>query len=149
MEKFKIEIFNQEKTGRPFPWFRSLKESETRILRQHLARAIGLPNDVSLLKLTQSIANMSVGYSDLNAEDEKFQLETTIQRLGVIPAEMLYVNWYRYDDIDEMRFKDVAEYFDYLWYPGPDDIDLFDATYSWVLSISHDGYVSGVRLKVP
>jgi hypothetical protein len=39
-----------------------------------------------------------------------------------------------------MRF--VAHYFSDLWYPGADDIDLFDASVSWVVAIRHDGAVS-------
>lgn len=40
-----------------------------------------------------------------------------------------------------MRFKDLTEHFDYIWYPGPDDIEIFDDSLSWILSVDHGGYL--------
>jgi hypothetical protein len=33
-----------------------------------------------------------------------------------------------------------------LWYPGPDDIDILDASLSWILAVGHDGEVKLVQL---
>jgi len=67
--------------------------------------------------------------------------------LGISAEKKVYVNWYRYDNVDEIQFVDLTKYFDDIWYPGLDDIDIFDATFSWILSISHDGAVRSARLK--
>ena len=144
MEHFKLEIFQNEKPGSSFPWFRSLSADEMWIIRQQLATASKLPGNVTSLTLTKRIAELSSRCSDLNAEDEHFRLETVFQRLKINQPQMIYVNWYRYDKVDEMRFAEVADCFDYIWYPGSDDIDFFDATLSWVVSIDHAGYVSAV-----
>ena len=61
--------------------------------------------------------------------------------LGLEPREEVYVNWDDFATIHRVRFADLAENFDYLWYPGPDDVDIFDESLSWVLSVDHGGYI--------
>ena len=146
MESFKIKHFEKENPGLSFPWFRTLKEVETLTIRQHLAGVLSLPTDVTPLVLTQCIADRSVTHLGFNAEADDFNIEVLLHRLEITPASTIYINWYRFDRIDEMRFEDITRYFDYLWYPGPDDIDFFDFTASWVLSIDHDGRVSSVHV---
>lgn len=106
-----------------------------------------MPTDVTPFVLTHCIANRSVTHVNLSAEANDFNLEVLLHRFEIAPASTIYINWYRFDQVDEMRFEDVTRYFDYLWYPGPDDIALFDFTVSWVLSIDHDGRVSSVHVK--
>ena len=38
-------------------------------------------------------------------------------------------------------FKDVADFFDYIWYPSADDIILFDESYKVCFMVRHDGAV--------
>jgi hypothetical protein len=54
-------------------------------------------------------------------------------------SEKIYLNWYRFDRIDEMYVMDVAQYFSDLWYPGADDIDVFDFDLNWIISVTHYG----------
>lgn len=46
------------------------------------------------------------------------------------PQTNVYINWYRYDQVDEMAFVDLDKCFADIWYPGPDDIDIFDSEFS-------------------
>jgi hypothetical protein len=50
---------------------------------------------------------------------------------------MVFINWYRFDDIDEMRLPDLAEHFADVWLPMAEDPDIFDSTFTWMLSIAH------------
>jgi hypothetical protein len=50
------------------------------------------------------------------------------------------------DFIDAMALNDLVRYFADLWYPGPDDIDILDASLSWILAVGHDGEVKLVQL---
>jgi len=99
------------------------------------------------LVLTNRLLELSVPYKGINAENEHFDLAAVAKDLGISAEKKVYVNWYRYDNVDEIQFVDLTKYFDDIWYPGPDDIDIFDATFSWILSISHDGAVRSARLK--
>lgn len=53
-----------------------------------------------------------------------------------------YINWRGFEDIDRLETKALAKYFDDIWYPGPDEIDIWDASYEWIMSIDADG---GIR----
>ena len=39
----------------------------------------------------------------------------------------------------------VVRWFDDLWYPAADDLEIFDASCSWLVSVAHDGAVGVVR----
>lgn len=72
-----------------------------------------------------------------------------LSALGLNPRRLIYLNWNQFDDIDEMHLPDVSEFFEFLWYPGADDPDLFDESVTWILSISHDGDNKLAILQVP
>ena len=63
------------------------------------------------------------------------------------PAATVYINWRHFESLDEMAFVALAKYFDDIWYAGADDIDIFDDTLSWVLSVRHDGEVRALKLR--
>jgi len=62
-----------------------------------------------------------------------------------MPLPELFVNWGRFEEVDAFQTVDVARYFSDFWFPVTDDIDLFDASVNWVVSIRHDGVVSFIR----
>jgi hypothetical protein len=74
-------------------------------------------------------------------------LQSTITRVGITPQQTVYIHWYYDDKIDEFYFADLAQYFDDIWYPGPDDIEIFDATLSWIVVVPHYGDVQWCRLE--
>ncbi len=64
-----------------------------------------------------------------------------VHSLDLEPQEEVYINWDDFTTIVRMRFKDLTEHFHYVWYPGPDDIEIFDDSLSWILSVDHGGYL--------
>ena len=77
----------------------------------------------------------------LNAGDENFDLENVTQTAGISVHDKVFVNWYHFDKIDTLAFKDLAVFLGYIWYPSSDDIDIFDSSFSWIVSITHQGEV--------
>jgi hypothetical protein len=142
MEARNIQGFKQEYPGMQFPNYRSLTTDESINIRKRLKWLAGLPENVDDLTLSKRIASLSINCVSENADDNGFDLIATLKRLNVTPTDQVFVNFYRFDDIDEMLISDVSRYFRFIWYPQSDDIDLFDHTLTWVLSISHDGVVS-------
>jgi hypothetical protein len=55
--------------------------------------------------------------------------------------DTVLINWYRFDDVDEVRTKDLATFFSDFWYASSDDIDIFDPDVTCILSVRHDGTV--------
>jgi hypothetical protein len=56
------------------------------------------------------------------------------------------LNWDPLQEIDRMLRSDAARRFEDLWYPGADDLLLFDESLEWVLIIMHFGEVRCAQL---
>ena len=143
MEAFKIALFKQEHAG-PFPAYRSLPPAEGRALQACLARQFGLTASGTAGEFERALASRQTYHQEANAEQD-FALLLTLTALSIAPLPELFINWARFEEVDAFQTADVARYFNDLWYPIADDIDLFDASFSWLVSIRHDGVVSVIR----
>lgn len=81
-----------------------------------------------------------IPYFNTNNETE-CQLSELFNTLA-FSLSNVFINWYRFDDIDKMSLKDLDQYFYDIWFPATDDIDIFDDTFKWIVSIFHDGIIS-------
>ena len=79
-------------------------------------------------------------------DEEGFNLSDALTRGGVCAAETVYINWNRFDTIDAIALRDLSAFFEFIWYPAVDDIELFDRTCSWMLLIRHYGAVRLLQL---
>jgi hypothetical protein len=55
--------------------------------------------------ILQSIHDRAAVVSGANAEDDEFDLRKVLDELGFVLSEVTYLNWYRFDDIDEIRLR--------------------------------------------
>jgi hypothetical protein len=110
-----------------------------------LAEAVGFPREVDNLALTHHIDSILRPLEGVSAEEVRFDLSETIRSVGIAPLERVYVNWYRYDDIDEIALANLSLYFSAIWYPSSDDIEVFDETCKWIVAVSHYGAVAYAR----
>jgi hypothetical protein len=145
MDEFKIDNLKRSKPGQNFPWFRSLEPQETQKIRQAIRAKSGIETQDSLALVTE-LFGMSTAVEGLNADDEGFDLAAAVSHVRIQPGRHVYVNWYRFDRIDCMSFEDLARYFEDVWYPSSDDIDIFDDTLCWIIFIEHFGAVRLLRL---
>ncbi len=83
------------------------------------------------------------------ARGEGFNLQSAIRELGMESATTVLLNWYRFDRIDRIALVDLSLYFVDIWYPGSDDIEIFDESCSWVLAVSHTGELRLTILDAP
>ena len=146
MERFKIENWERLHLGTPFPAWRSLSEIECYSLRARLLARVGLPNStdsISVLGWFESNAEKCEGF---DAEEKTFDLCTVLSALAVQPKSMVYVNWYRFDDIDAMDAAQLSRHFGDVWYPAVDDVEIFDDSLDWVLMVHHSGSLKLARL---
>jgi hypothetical protein len=141
MENFKVEHFNNDNSEARFPEYRSLLPSEAQVIYHKLVSMFGIDANIEPSKFVITINDNAVYLRDLNANDSGFSLIGVLDHLNIKSTNIVYVNWYQYDEIDEMALSDLNRYFEYIWYPGADDIDIFDSTLYWLLSISHDGNI--------
>ena len=95
--------------------------------------------------MTTAIDGKGVLLEGSRADDKQFQPANLLSNLKIQPRQNVFINWSRYDVIDEIGFSDLNKYFSDIWYPGPDDIDIFDSSFRWILSISPEGYIKLVK----
>jgi hypothetical protein len=139
MDTFKLELFQREH-HRAFPTYRSLPKEEAEQLRAALAEKLGL--DASTLE-TALVAKQAV--DRVSALEKRFDLLDTLARLRIRPQPDLFINWHQFERVDSLKALDLDRYFDDIWFPAADDIDLFDKQADWVVSIRHDGAVFFLR----
>ena len=107
-----------------------------------MIKKLGLPENLSDLKFISSIHKLLIKYDGENVKSQDFNISNLMNKFRITPPDKVYINWYRFDEIDQMEFVDVARYFGDIWYPTSDDIELFDDSLTWILSVSHDGFIS-------
>ncbi|HEU4886920.1 MAG TPA: hypothetical protein VFV49_03465 [Thermoanaerobaculia bacterium] len=138
MDQFKIEHFEGH-YDRPFPGVQRLSAMECRHQLNVLRRRLGVNPDVPVLEV-MTILDARQEVKTVSADAPEFNLAEILPR-GTSPEQYVMLNWYRFDDIDKVQLKVLTASFHDFWYPASDDIDVFDADMSWIVSIRHDGVV--------
>jgi hypothetical protein len=139
MEAFKIENFEREHGPGTFIPYRHLSKEEADHLFRSLKRRLGLPDDSDGLRAVKIVRERSTWLKNANAGSEGFDLGRLFEDLKFDVSDTVYLNWYRFDEIDELRTRDLFNTFGDLWYPSSDDLDIFDSSMDWLLSIEHSG----------
>ncbi len=137
MDSFKIELL--EKDGKEFPFFLHLTDEDDLFnIQQILLENF---NHLTIDELMEKLYTENI-VSDFNASNEtEFRLFELFKFLDIAPVNV-FINWGKFENIDEISFNDFGQYFYDLWFPSSDDIDIFDDTYRWIVSIRHDGIIN-------
>ena len=77
----------------------------------------------------------------MNAENDDFNWNRVFDSIGIAVPHEVYINFGRFESIDVFLFEDFCNYFDDIWYPVVDDMEVFDATLTWLVSVRHYGAV--------
>lgn len=147
MQAFKIKNYEREHGIGTFVPFRHLTGAEASFVRETLRKSLKLTESVSPRDIVQVVYERSIPVNEVNAEKSEFNLLQLLNRLGFGLAEAIYLNWYHYDDIDEIQSGDIITKFSDIWYPASDDLDLIDPKMRWVLSVNHSGTVRALNLN--
>lgn len=83
---------------------------------------------------------------NVNAEDEDFDWNKVFNRIGIPVPNEVFINFERFNSIDVFLFKDFCNYFGDIWYPAADDIEVFDASFNWIVSVKHYGAVHYAKI---
>jgi hypothetical protein len=140
MQEFKRKHFEAAHPGTPYPRVETLSEGEATALRARIAERVKCSADDGLA-LVQSLAARSVLVEGIAADSDDFHLLGTLWRFRVRPQPTVFINWYRFDNVDRIDVEDLSRHFGDIWYPSSDDIDILDDTCDWILSVGHSGDV--------
>jgi hypothetical protein len=139
MDRSKIQLF-ENSTNESFPSYRVLSVFEVSIIKKRLTNKFQLPIDSKGIVLVEAIDMLEHEVKLFTANDN-FNLIKCLNFLGVYDKEEILINWFQFDDIDEIACIDLNNYFYDIWFETADDMDIFDSSLSWILSIRHDGYI--------
>jgi hypothetical protein len=140
LDKHKLDLHIREH-GHLKLTFRTLDDGACWTLRERLASKLSLGTASASVAFTRDVLQLLQVRVAQNAEDPDFDLVTVFERHGIKPRESCYVNFHRFDRICEFLTTQLATYLDDIWYPGPDDIEIFDDTLTWMISVDHDGNI--------
>lgn len=146
MEKFKLDHHIKANGGLRLT-FRTLSDAACWTLRERLASRLGLAGATASVPFLQMILRALESRATQNAQGERFDLMQVFRQFAIVPREKCLVNFYRFDRIYEFPTTQLATYFDDIWYPGPDDIEIFDDDLTWMISVDHDGFIIGGKLS--
>lgn len=141
MNKIKLDHFRTNNPGKEFPEYSSLSSHDTNFIRKTLRKALSIDSRITDLEFTILVDKMQTVVPECNALRDNFDLRDVFNACCIHPHNKVYINWYRYDDIDELDLEDFIKHFDDIWYPHSDDIDIFDSAFSWIVSVSHNGII--------
>ena len=137
MDTFKIDLLKKE-YGINFPDFKHLSKEECLVLADRVLRKFKLSSIDMLVDLLYSQNDVVL---DIDANDGLNLIDTLVANKLELMKEV-YINWVQFDNVDLINLEDLNKYFLDIWYPNSDDIDIFDESLEWILSIRHDGSVS-------
>ena len=129
-----------------YPNLRNLSEAECNDIKNKLIHRVKLEPTIDGLSLTKNLFERSTNVVGIYANSDNFSLQSLLSELKILCPASVYVNWRHYDDIDEISFAGLNDYFDDVWYSGPDEIDIFDATFKWLIFVNGSGYISFLKL---
>ena len=141
MDRHKIDNFKRANPGSAFPRFRQLTEDERDGVKALVSKALRVPILGDVDELLRVIHGSTSIYTDRVPKAGGLPPGAPLARFGVSAGSQILINWHRFDAIDEMSLGDLELYFDDIWYPGADDIEVFDHTCAWFLLVSHDGLI--------
>lgn len=147
MDQKILKAFKAENPDKSFPWYETLSPSNAELVRIRLLSKTRLSKETSPKDFINELYNNFFQWLpiEINANSENFSLEKIMSKLELFPLEDIYINWYRFDHIDKMRFKDVCVYFEDIFCYQFDDVDIFDDTLKWIFCIEHDGRVAWTK----
>jgi hypothetical protein len=144
VDQHKIDNFLKAYPGVAFPTYVHLDATHASAIRGVIAKSIDLP-DADGLAIVDKVRAISVETTGFQPDESAFSVGGLLRELGVKSPEKVYLNWYRFYDIDLISLADLDQFFSDIWYPGSDDLDVFDESAAWIVSIAHYGKVTHFR----
>jgi hypothetical protein len=145
VQDYKLANFKKLNPSEDFPVFRRVGSEESRQLAARLAQRLRLPVPFDPLKLVRRVQSCLTTVPGVSSLSEDFRLSQVLWQFRLPAPECVFVNWYQFDDVDEIRFDELDSHFADVWYPSSDDIEVFDASLTWLIAIAHDGSVGICR----
>lgn len=138
MDTCKIENFKSEYPDRDFPIYQSLDANRCKEVAIKIQKNLMISHEIWSIDFMRFFDSRQEIISKI---EDDFSLEEILIDQGVNLLEEVYINWSRFDYIDVMATNVLSQNFFDIWYPSVDDIEIFDSSCTWFLSVRHDGVI--------
>ncbi|TRL30821.1 hypothetical protein FM996_15270 [Methylosinus sporium] len=126
---------------------KGLSDSESSILRQRLFASLGVDGhkpgkeigELFSRKFKEIATSIPMG-------DDAFLYNAVTDFCGYDPV-VVFINFYEFDAINVISLKQLSRVLNDIWLPGAEDIDIFDATFSWVVQVNHEEILLALRAE--
>lgn len=142
MEAFKLVNFKHEHNTN-MPIVRSIEGSECEAVCRSLFRNWHVNTLEEFFKKEEQ---KFVLLDNINAEDDDLDWNKVFNSIGIPVPNEVFINFERFNNVDVFLFKDFCKYFDDIWYPAADDIEVFDSSFNWIVSVKHYGAVHYAKI---
>ena len=139
MENVKIDNFQKAFPDQEFPPFSHLNIQIATKFKVLLGRKLGIANPADGLELIRKLVATGTAHPEYGVVEDVLSLGQVLASTNLSRPESVYLNWHRFDDIDSLKTVDFEAYFPDIWYPSADDLDVFDDSLKWILTITHNG----------
>jgi len=109
-------------------------------LQTALATRLGIHPHSEPFAVLNEVQRRATHLPGINAENA-LDLYKVIALFGINAGTEVFINWHRFDRIDRIALLDLSNHFSDIWYPGSDDIEIFDESFDWLVAVHHDGDV--------
>jgi len=147
MELFKITHFERDHGPGTFVRFRHLATEESLAVARRIWSSLKLQGEADAQELVTAIWKAAKPVYEIGDAEENFCLDDLLRRLGFSTTGSVFLDWHRFKDVDEVQTEDFCRQFSDVWYPSSDDLGIVDSELRWILTVSHYGLISAIRLQ--
>jgi hypothetical protein len=136
MEAWKIDNF-MKTHEEPFPKYRAATRTEQSRLVELFVKLFGttVPMYEDWLSNLQQL-------TDFNAQADGFDFARALPLSAAGTNSDVAMKWQvNFESTDVIALKDLIDYFDDVWYPGTDDLEVIDLNCKWMIVVDHGGYI--------
>jgi len=145
LEQIKIDNFKKDNPEVDFPNYIELDSHSCAVIRASISEKLGVNKSSTGLELVNAVATRTQTYTSTSCRDSDFNLKRVLSFHELTESESVFINWHRFDEIDQIPLADLTKHFDDIWYSDVDDIDIFNDKLMWILSISHFGKIDVLK----
>jgi len=131
MEQYKLELWEGS-----LPKIDKVDKNHIIELKQKLCNVFFKKDIKKCERFYEAILKYEISFGDIDSIDLFNILKKCDGNLSI--DEYIYLDWGNFENLILVNINDFINNINNFWYPGSDDLSIFDESCNWVLFIHHD-----------
>lgn len=127
--------------GITFPSFKTVRGNDSWLHEEKIKISFNISQQARYAGIFSQIENSSEKVKEINVEGGNFELSDVFKMYGIQSNTNVFLNWGQFKEIDIISLELLSMFFYDIWYPGSDDIYVYDDSFSWIVNVTHYGAV--------